>query len=77
MNYLVRRMKESRLRWFASGFGEGLASAAEIYSACEYQNKSSSLQSMRSDWDRIGGDFRQVIGREYGEESAQDSRRTT
>ncbi len=75
MNYLLRRMKDSRLHWFSSGFSAGLASATEIYSACEYRNQSSSLQDMRSDWDQIGEDLRQVIGREYGEESAQDSRR--
>ena len=77
MNYLLRRMKNSRLRWFASGFGEGLASVTEIYSVCEYQKQSSSLQDMRSDWNQIGEDFRQVMGCEYGEESAQDSRRAT
>lgn len=75
MKYLLQRMKDSRLRSFSSGFSAGLASPAEIYCACEYQIQSSSLQDMRSDWDRIGEDLRQVIGREYGEESAQDSRR--
>jgi hypothetical protein len=62
MNRFLRRMKDRRLQWFASRFGKGLASAAEMYSACEYQNRSSSLKDKQSDQKRIVEDLKSGHG---------------
>lgn len=62
MNRFLRRMKDRRLQWFASRFGEGLASAAEIYAAREYQNQSSSLKDKQSTPEHIVEDLKSGHG---------------
>ena len=52
---------------FSAGLLRGLNSPAEIYRPRRYsRSKQSDEAKMRSDWERIGGDFKAVIAREHG-----------
>lgn len=50
---------------FWRGLLRGLGSPAEIFGErVEPEHSASATEALRSDWERIGGDFRAVIGRE-------------
>jgi hypothetical protein len=50
---------------FLRGFFRGLGSPSEIYGEqIELEREESALEALRSDWERIGQDFRTVIGHE-------------
>lgn len=55
-------------RSFAHGFWRGLAAPAELYGsqALRHRPVPSATAALRSDWDKIGNDFRSVIAREHG-----------
>ena len=74
MEYILRRMMDRRINWFMAGLRDGLSSPVEIYTSESYRIEISTVEGMRSDWERIGQDFRTVIGREYVE-TAEESRR--
>lgn len=59
---------------FASGFLRGLGAPAYLYSRSSYDRPSerSDLERMRSDWRRIGGDFRTAVSRAHGEATASE-----
>lgn len=62
-----------RKRGFLQGFLRGLNAPVEIYRPREYvTNTDSPTLSMRSDWERIGNDFRSVMSREYGKTPSSD-----
>lgn len=73
MDYIFRRMKEGHVPWLFAGFWSGLAAPADVYSAKDYRIDLRPGSGMRSDWERIGRDFRVVMGRADGE-PAQESR---
>ena len=51
---------------FAAGLRSGMISFIDIYSGNDFRlHQRSAVEEMRSDWERIGGDFRAVMGREY------------
>lgn len=51
---------------FAAGFRAGMLCPGEVYQAHDFRlHQSSALEQMRSDWERIGNDFRIVMGREF------------
>lgn len=50
---------------FWRGLWQGLGSPTEIFGErLELEQSASATESLRSDWERIGRDFRTVIGRE-------------
>jgi uncharacterized membrane protein len=58
---------------FINGLFRGLSSPAEVYLPLHYpENTHTALEQMRSDWERIGGDFKTVISREYGEIASEE-----
>ena len=52
---------------FFRGFMRGLGSPVDIYRVQNYRSLTSSTECMRSDWNRIGDDFRTVMARQHGE----------
>jgi hypothetical protein len=73
-SYILRRMSGGHISWFIDGLREGLASPVEVYTGRSYRQIASATDEMRSDWERIGDDFRVVIGRENEREASQESR---
>jgi hypothetical protein len=58
---------------FVHGLFRGLSSPAEVYLPLHYpEHQRAALEQMRSDWERIGGDFKTVISREYGESTSEE-----
>jgi hypothetical protein len=49
---------------FWTGLLGGLAAPASMFSTPSYMHRDSALQEVRSDWQRIGDDFRAVMSRE-------------
>ena len=70
--YILCRMKGGHISWFIDGLRAGLASPGEVYTSESYRLILSSTDEMRSDWERIGNDFRSVIGREHEREASQE-----
>lgn len=63
---------EMKRRWsFWAGFLSGVGSVTYLYATPSYGNDRSAMHEMRSDWERVGDDFRTVIGRAYGEVPAK------
>jgi hypothetical protein len=48
-----------------TGLFGGLAAPAYLYQTTRYLEETPIVQSLRSDWERIGQDFRTVIEREH------------
>lgn len=61
--------KSKRLRDFTSGVRRGLASPVELYQERRYPLPHTGERSMRSDWERIGQDFRNAAGAAHGQTS--------
>ena len=61
---------------FVHGFFRGLAAPVELFRSpvAPYRTRTTDLQSMRSDWVRIGEDFRSVVTREHVKAAASRSR---
>lgn len=55
---------------FFHGFLSGMTSPSYLYTFREYSVKRSDTDSMRSDWLKIGNDFRKVMSK-YGETADQ------
>lgn len=50
---------------------KGMSSPAEVYQIKQYRYPhNSERDAMRGDWERVGGDFKVVIGRENGKAPA-------
>lgn len=62
--------KATKYKNLLAGFWRGIGSTAEIYDSPKYVIVAahSSRDAMRSDWLKIGGDFREVI-REHGKKA--------
>lgn len=59
---------------FWRGLARGLGSSAEIFGEkVEPQQSASATEALRSDWERIGRDFKTVIGREAPPCKAEES----
>lgn len=58
---VIRRSRKSH---FFAGLLAGIAAAGDVYIVNNYRKSKSDVDSMRSDWERIGNDFRTVIDRE-------------
>ncbi len=71
--YVLRCITDSRLEWFVDGLREGLSAPVVVYTAADYCLPRSTTDGMRSDWERIGNDFRAAIGRGH-EQEEQESR---
>ena len=56
---------------FVRGFIRGLQSPTDVYRAHSYGVKTTALNSMRSDWERIGADFKTVMTRQHGDKTAK------
>ena len=52
---------------FVAGVLGGLTSPICVYAQVDYAEHRSDLAKMRSDWERVGGDFKTVIAREDGQ----------
>ncbi|MEA3108767.1 MAG: hypothetical protein QOI88_3372 [Gammaproteobacteria bacterium] len=60
--------KHTRSRFgFVAGVLGGLAAPICVYTHVDYVDHRSDLNKMRSDWERVGGDFKKVIAHEHGE----------
>jgi hypothetical protein len=58
---------------FVRGFWSALSAPSQIYEVTHYRPHGALQDAMRSDWLKIGDDFRIVLGR-YGEKATGETR---